>query len=436
MPNADGRIFLFLQGPHGPFYRSLAQSLVDHGAQVHRVAFNSSDEWEWGTVGPLHRFNDDPERFDSWLIQRVEAHGVTDIILYGDTRPNHRTAVAIARERGIRTHCLEEGYIRPNWITYEREGTNGNSKVMSISLPRMAQALGTASEPEVELPATWGDYRQHLWYSALYHARCLIPTRRFGKFRGHRDESLLRDCAWYWTRSAKAPAIWLWRSLRQWALLRSDKAFHLVLLQLSFDASMQDHSDFASTSDFVEQVIDSFAQGAAPDEYLVLKAHPFEDGREALGRVIRTVAEDLGVGNRVIFIDGGKKLAQLLDRARTAIMVNSTAAQQALWRGLPVAALGRAIYKKPGLVSEQDLVSFLRHPRRPDLRSYWLFRQFLMETNQINGSIYAREGINRAVTVLPKLMLDPVDPYDRVLGGAQDRDLLKVVPGPTLIATG
>ena len=436
MSNAEGRVFLFLQGPHGPFCRNLAQALVDHGATVHRVAFNASDEWEWGTVGQLHRFNDDPERFDGWLIQRLEAHGVTDIVLYGDTRPNHRTAVEIARARSIRTHCLEEGYIRPNWITYERDGANANSRVMSISLPRMAQALGAASQPEVEIPATWGDYRQHLWYSALYHARCLFPTRRFGKFRGHRDESLLRECGWYWSRAAKTPAIWLWRSLRQWALLRSDKAFHLVLLQLSFDSSMQEHSDFKSTSDFVERVIDSFAEGAAPDEYLVLKAHPFEDGREALGKVIKAVAEDLGVGKRVIYIDGGKKLAQLLDRARTAIMVNSTAAQQALWRGLPVAALGRAIYKKPGLASEQDLVGFMRHPRRPDLRSYWLFRQFLMETSQVNGSFYAKAGIERAVTVLPKLMLDPVDPYDRVLGGAGDRDLLKVAPGPTLIAMG
>ena len=436
MSEAEGRVFLFLQGPHGPFYRRLAQALLDQGAKVHRVAFNPSDEGEWRNAGPLHRFNDDPERFDGWLIQRLEAHGVTDIVLYGDTRPVHRAAVGIARDRGIRTHCLEEGYIRPNWITYERDGTNANSRVMSISLPRMAQALGTTAQPEVELPATWGDYRQHLWFSALYHARCLIPTRRFGKFRGHRDESLLRECTWYWTRAAKAPSIWLWRSIREWALLRSDKAFHLVLLQLSFDASMQEHSDFESTSDFVERVIDSFALGAAPDEYLVLKAHPFEDGRERLGKVIRAVAEDLGVGDRVIFIDGGKKLAQLLDRARTAIMVNSTAAQQALWRGLPVAALGRAIYRKPGLVSEQDLVSFLRHPRRPDLRSYWLFRQFLMETSQINGSFYAREGIERAVSVLSNTMVDPIDPYDRVLGGPQDGDLLKVAPGPTLIATG
>jgi capsular polysaccharide export protein len=230
------------------------------------------------------------------------------------------------------------------------------------------------------------------------------------------------------------PGIWLRRLLQQWLLLRSSKTFHLALLQLSFDASMQVHSDYDSTSEFIEEVIDAFAEGAAPEEYLVLKAHPFEDGRERLGKVIRDVARDLGVGDRVIFIDGGKKLASLLDRARSAITVNSTSAQQALWRGLPVAALGRAIYKKPGLVSEQSLANFLSHPRRPDLRSYWLFRQFLMETSQFTGSFYADGGIKTLLERLPDVMLDDQDPYEKLLNTSELDEVVEAVHRPTLIA--
>lgn len=434
MPEAEGRVFLFLQGPHGPFVRCLASSLSQLGAIVHRATFNALDEAEWRNAGPLHRFNDDADRFHGWLIQRIQAHGVTDIVLYGDTRPMHRIAIEIARKHGIETHCLEEGYVRPSWITYERQGANGNSRAMSISLPRMAQALGTPTEPSSEAPAGWGDYRQHLWFSAVYHARCLIPSRRYGRRYRHRGESLERECAWYAWRALMTPAIWFWRTLRQWALLRSDKAFHLVLLQLSFDASMQDHSDFGSTSEFVERVIAAFAEGAAEDEYLVLKAHPFEDGRERLGKVIRALAAQQGVGQRVIFINGGKKLAQLLDRSRTAVTVNSTAAQQALWRGLPVAALGRAVYRKPGLASEQDLVSFFRQPRRPDPRSYWLLRQFLMETSQIRGSFYANVGIERVLSILPGVMLERADPYDRLLQSNGHSNLPHVGSSPTLVA--
>lgn len=436
MADTTDRVFLFLQGPHGPFFGQLARTLAKQGATVIRVAFNKSDEREWGAAGELLRFNGNDDVFPDWLEQRIEAHRVTDIVLYGDTRPIHRIALEKAQAHDVTPHCFEEGYIRPSWVTYERAGNNGNSRLASISLPQMAAALGHAAKPEDEAPATWGDYRQHLFYSALYHAHCLLPTARFGKFKGHRDEPLLRECSWYWMRAAKMPAVWLRRSIQQYLLLRSSKVYHLVLLQLSFDASMQEHSNFNSTSEFIETVIDAFAEGASPEDYLVLKSHPFEDGREKLQTVIRDVARDLGVGNRVIFVDGGKKLALLLDRARSAITVNSTAAQQALWRGLPVAALGRAIYKKPGLVSEQSLSSFMRHPRRPDLRAYWLFRQFLMETSQVTGSFYARKGINQLLETLPAMMMDPIDRYDRVLEQRVPEDQVEPLARPSLFVAG
>ncbi|MFK7943804.1 MAG: capsule biosynthesis protein [Paracoccaceae bacterium] len=433
MAETRQRVFLFLQGPHGPFFRELGRVLKARGVEVLRVAFNASDEGEWRRTGPLLRFDAPASAFEEWLRQRIEAHGVTDIVLYGDTRPVHATALEVARDLGLTPHCLEEGYLRPSWITYERGGNNGHSQLMDISLPRMAKALGHGHQPEEAAPATWGDARQHLWFSALYHARCLLPTQRYGRFRGHRDMPLLRECSWYWLRTLKLPWIWAHRSVKQWLLLRSRKTFHLALLQLSFDASMQVHSNYQSTAEFVEDVIDAFAEGAEPEDYLVFKAHPFEDGREQLGSVIRDLAHDLGVGNRVLFIDGGKRLANLLDGARSAITVNSTAAQQALWRGLPVAAMGRAIYKKPGLVAEQPLPDFLRHPRRPDLRTYWLFRQFMMETSQLAGSFYAKNGIQKLLERLPDAMLAEKDLYAEVLDRDESEGNVEPVYRPTLI---
>jgi len=431
MRDARNRVFLFLQGPHGPFFHELARRLIGQGAQVHRASFNAGDEAEWAKLGNLHRFDRAEPAFGGWLIRLFATWGITDIVLYGDTRPVHDTALSLARARRIRTHCFEEGYVRPNWITYERPGNNGNSPLMSISLPGMARAVGPASAPE-ELPATWGASRQHLWHSVRYHIRCLIPSRRYQRFRGHRDLALRRECATYLLRALLGPWIRLKRGVQQWRLLRSGKRFHLVLLQLSFDASMQVHSDYRNTTQFVADVIDAFAQSAGARDHLVFKAHPFEDGRERLGRTIRDLAHDLGVSDRVIFIDGGKKLASLLDRAGSAITVNSTAAQQALWRGLPVAALGRAIYRKPGLVSEQTLRDFLRGPRRSDLRSYWLFRHFLMATSQITGSFYSARGRRVLLAQLPARMLDPLDAYERV-GRRCDPVDIEALARPALI---
>mgnify|MGYP003138512366 FL=1 len=40
---AENRSFLFLQGPHGPFFHRLGQMLRAAGADVWRVGFNQGD---------------------------------------------------------------------------------------------------------------------------------------------------------------------------------------------------------------------------------------------------------------------------------------------------------------------------------------------------------------------------------------------------------
>ncbi len=418
MDNAAGRVFLFLQGPHGPLFRRLAARLAAAGAGVRRIAFNPGDEAEWAGAGPLERYRGSPGAYPEWLAHQLATHQVTDIVLYGDSRPEHARAIEVARPRGVVCHCLEEGYLRPHRVTYERWGNNGNSPLHGISLARMAAALGPAAPPREGPHDGWGAHRPHLWHSALYHARLLLPSRRYGRHRSRRDLTLWRELGYYLRRLAGLPLRRVLQGLRGRRLLASGRRYHLVLLQLSFDASMQTHSDYRNSAQFTRDCIDAFARGAAAEDCLVFKSHPFEDGRERLGRVIAAAASLLDVDDRVLFLDGGPGLTSLLDGARSAVTVNSTAAQLALWRGLPVAALGRAVYAKPGLVSSQALETFFAGPRRPDQQAYWQFRQFLAETSQLIGSFYSRSGIAALLEALPAAMLTPVDPYDRVLAAA------------------
>ena len=127
-------------------------------------------------------------------------------------------------------------------------------------------------------------------------------------------------------------------------------------------------------------------------------------------------ARALGVADRVHIVQGGK-LAALLSQARAAITINSTAAQQALWRGLPVKALGRSVYAKPGLVSQQSLDDFLRHPEPPDLALYQDYRNYLLDTCQVPGGFYAARSRAHALRLVVDMMLDPDDPYAALEGG-------------------
>ena len=420
MNQAAGRNFLFLQGPHGPFFCQLATRLAATGAGVRRIAFNPGDEAEWGgakgrAIGPLDRYLGSKTAYPEWLAHQLKIYRITDIILYGDTRPEHARAIEIARQRGILCHCLEEGYLRPHCVTYERWGNNGNSPLGDISLARMAQALGPAAPPAEVPDDGWGAHRPHLWHSARYHARLLLPSHRYGRHRSRRDLTLWRELGLYLRRLAGLPLRRFGQGIQTRRLLASGRSYHLVLLQLSFDSSMQVHSDYRNSADFVRDCIEAFARGAPAEDILVFKSHPFEDGRERLGRAISDTAERLGVDERVIFLDGGPTLTSLLDGARSAVTVNSTAAQQALWRGLPVAVMGRAVYAKPGLVSDQALDAFFADPRRPDQQAYWQFRQFLSETSQLHGSFYSRPGIVALLNTLPAAILARVDAYERVL---------------------
>lgn len=421
MKQAAGRVFLFLQGPHGPFFRRLALKLAAQGALVRRVTFNPGDEAEWRGAGPSERFLGPISAYPDWLAQHLAAHRITDIILYGDSRPEHALAIKTARLRGILCHCLEEGYLRPHHVTYERCGNNGNSPLHEISLARMGRALGMAGPPPDGPHDGWGAHRSHLWHSALYHAHLLLPSRHYGRHHSRRDLTLWREFGHYLRRLAGLPLRRLSQTLAARRLLASGRSYHLVLLQLSFDSSMLDHSDYRNTANFVGDCISAFARGAPAEDTLVFKSHPFEDGRERLGDVISREAERLNVAGRVLFLDGGPTLTSLLDGARSAVTVNSTAGQQALWRGLPVAALGRAVYNKPGLVSDQPLESFFADPRRPDQQAYWQFRQFLSETSQPTGSFYSRPGIAALLDKLPSAILAEADPYEQVLAFAPER---------------
>ncbi|MEL6992060.1 MAG: capsule biosynthesis protein CapA, partial [Pseudomonadota bacterium] len=47
MLTGDHKVFLFLQGPHGPFFQRLARMVRHSGADVWRVGFNAGDSLFW-----------------------------------------------------------------------------------------------------------------------------------------------------------------------------------------------------------------------------------------------------------------------------------------------------------------------------------------------------------------------------------------------------
>jgi capsular polysaccharide export protein len=397
------------------------------GAQVWRVGFNAGDRAFWWDSSSYIPFRDKPEAWPATLARIIADKQITDIVIYGDTRPIHAIAVAQAKARGITLHVFEEGYMRPYWVTYERGGSNGNSRLMQMSVARMQTALAKTDIEAPLPPGHWGDMRQHVFYGALYHWFVMFANGRYREFSPHRDLPVAAEFRLYFKRLLLMPFLWLDRMQATWRIHKGGFPYHVALLQLDHDSAFQMHSPFRDMSEFITLVMTGFAKGAPQHHHLVIKAHPLENGRAPLRRNIKALAADLGISDRVHFVRGGK-LAQLLDDARTAVTVNSTAGQQVLWRGIPIKTFGAAIYAKPEFVSDQPLADFFARPEGPDNTSYKDFRRYLLETSQVPGGFYSVRGRRQLLRHVVDMMLAPDDPYVSLeKGTAAPRQQLRAV---------
>jgi capsular polysaccharide export protein len=413
--SGTGRTFLFLQGPHGPFFGSLARAMATAGARCLRAGFTAGDRAFWPRALPYiaHR-----EGLDAWA-QRLPGiladEGVTDVVLYGDTRPLHRAALDMVRARGITAHVFEEGYLRPWWVSYERGGSNANSPLMD--LPNAAFAT-VAPDAPVEAPDHWGDLRQHVFWGAAYHAVVALGGRAYPGYRPHRAIGLGAEAGLWLRQILRWPVTAVTRWQRTRAIRRSARPWHLCLMQLDHDASYRAALPFPDTAAFVAHVIGGFAAGAPAHHLLVFKQHPLDDGRLPLARIVAEAARAAGIADRVRTIPGGQ-LARVLDGATSGVTVSSTAAQAALFRGLPVRAFGRTVYSRPGLTSDQGIAAFFAAPQAPDPAAYAAFRAFLLGTSQLPGGFYSARGRRQLIRRLPDMMLAPDDPYARATSGLQ-----------------
>ncbi|MEM1352992.1 MAG: capsule biosynthesis protein CapA, partial [Pseudomonadota bacterium] len=221
------RVFLCLQGPHGPFFSSLARQLERAGAEVWRVGFNAGDQMFWHRKDRFIAFRDDPDDWPSRCAALFDELNVTDLVIYGDTRPIHANAVQLADARQIAVHSFEEGYLRPYWVTYELGGTNGHSPLMRMSLTEILTAMDRKGADAPPPPCHWGDMRDHIFWGAAYHGLVLAFNQGYPKFRPHRSLRVAQEFKLYLKRFLLMPlhAIDRWRATR--AVRRGSFPYHV-----------------------------------------------------------------------------------------------------------------------------------------------------------------------------------------------------------------
>ena len=191
----DTRSFLFLQGPPGPLFRHLGAAMAAKGITVYRINLSGGDRRDWakGAIDFTGRFSDWPVFVDKFLTE----HAITDLLLFGDCRPYHVAAHGLAAAREVRIHVLEEGYLRPDWMTLEPDGVNARSTLSRDKAWFLEMAKALPPEPVSE-PIT-ANFRRRARDSYGYYQDVLLGRPRYPHYRSHRSSPILIELAgWIW----------------------------------------------------------------------------------------------------------------------------------------------------------------------------------------------------------------------------------------------
>lgn len=387
------RTILLLQGPPSSFWGELADGFTAADTKVLKVNFCLGDRLYWGRRSAI-AFKSSRRDWPGFVDKLIVGRGVTDILYYGDRMPYHAQAAEVAARRGVRTHAVEFGYLRPGWITLERGGMGTWShfpddpaviRALSDGLPtvdserRYGHAFGMEAFNEVAFNLLSSFDR--LFYPAYDPDRFYMPLVEY-------LSSFLRSA----------------RRRRQWpplAEVAGEAAsgrwpYAIYALQLQSDWQIRANSPYRDQRVALDRVVASLSRTAPRDMRLIVKLHPMDVGMIDWGKETAAIARRHGVADRVLFIDGGD-LDRLMADAAVVVVINSTVGLHALRAGRPVKTLGIAVYDIAGLTDQRGLDEIWHAPSRPDPALVDSLVKVLAATIQLRGSFYEVEGRRVAV---------------------------------------
>ena len=395
------RVFLFLQGLPGPFFARLGAALLTAGASIHRIDFNGGDRHDWPLPGAL-AFRGGAADWPGFLGDVIAAHGITDVILFGDSRPLHVAARRLCADAGIPVHVFEEGYLRPDFVTLERGGVNGHSPLpRSLAAMRAAAAILPPAADLAPVPSAFGRRARE---SATYYLWSLLAAPRFPRFRSHRPVPALAEGLGWLRRFARRGR----EDRRTAAALAAiaGRDYFVLPLQLDSDSQLRIHSSYGAMRPALDEVIASFARAAPAATLLLVKQHPLDPALTDWRRLTGDIAAAAGVADRVVVIERGD-VGEIVRASRGLVTINSTTGTLALAAGVPVKVLGSAIYNIAGLTATVSLDRFWADPGTVDASAYDALRRVLVHRSLLHGGFHSEIGLGLLVKGAVTRLLEP-----------------------------
>ncbi|PSJ61165.1 capsule biosynthesis protein [Kumtagia ephedrae] len=398
-PPLRGRTFLFLQGPSSPLFARIAAHLDKLGHRCLRVNLCAGDWVFWRRQGGINyrgRLADWP----AFIAKLMDTEGVGGIVLLGEERPHHLAAAEAAKARGIPVYAVEMGYLRPDWIRIERDGSGYHSHFPTDPAVILKAAAGLP-EPDLKVQHYTQSFLADAVYDLLFNLPNVFLRFLYPHYRWHAIFHPLAEYAGWVARLLQARGRARRRMMTLQRIHDARDPYFVFPLQLETDYQIRAYSNFRSQRDAIALVIESFAANAAPDARLLFKVHPLDNGLIPWEKEIAAHARRKGIADRVHFVDGGN-LARMIMLSAGVVTINSTAGIVGLQRGKPVKALGVAIFDIPGLTDPGPLDRFWREGAAPDPELVDAFLRLIAATLHVRGNFYSWAGVEAGAEAIAR----------------------------------
>ncbi|WGE89192.1 capsule biosynthesis protein [Actinobacillus arthritidis] len=378
---------LLLQGPIGTFFTDLSEWLRTQNRTVFKINLNAGDEYFYpNTLKNTFAYRDSLENFEQYLTDFCHQHQINSIVCFGDNRNYHKVAKNICRQLHISFWAFEEGYFRPNYVTFEKTGVNAYSPI-----PRdLAYFMQFQSLPELPKP-------QHLAkgfcpmakLAIRYYVSAYYRRQHYPKYRHHRFLNVLYYVKLWSISGLKRLHYYLYDLNFAKRVEKGEFGeFFILPLQVYDDSQILVHSDYPNVEAVLREVLLSFATKAPKHLNLIVKHHPMDRGFIDYGKVIdEYIAQYPDLKKRIYYIHD-VPMPVFLRYGKGMVTLNSTSGISALLHNMPVKILGRANYDFTGLTYQGNLNDFWANPEKPDAAVFNAYRKFHLHKTHINGSFY------------------------------------------------
>jgi len=382
---------LLLQSPIGNFFNELADFLSVSNNKVFSLILNGGDLFYSNNKRKVI-YTDSIDNFSNFILDFFRLRNIKYIFLFGDTRLYHEKAIKIAKTLGIVVYVFEEGYLRPHFVTLEKNGVNNLStyfKNIDLSKLNYSEDYSEIINKDNKLKYV---FRITIFKTFIYYLMLFLYSFKFKNYIHHREKSLYYNIKYFIKGSFK----YIYFKYIESNKIKSfcnNNTFFFVPLQLDFDSQVQKHSKYDNIEEFLDEIIKSFKLNSLQNDKLLIKLHPYSLGYKDYELFLNKLVAKYDLKERVFYIRTGD-VGFIIKKSKGVVTINSTVGLSTLYHKKPLKIMGDSIYDIIDISDNKHIDMFWKEPC---VGNFKLIENFLLEIfykSQFKGSFYKDNTIN------------------------------------------